>query len=325
MRRSVLGHYWTVTPHVIHALRPERVPRDEPWDLALQDPLHGEVRLTGWVRAPAASRELVVIVHGLGGHADSRYVVRTARAAHELQLSYLRVNLRGADKSGEDLYHAAMTSDLRAILASPSLARFERIVLVGWSMGGHLVLRWAAEPARDPRVRAVVAVCAPLDLSLAARAIQRPLGRPYQWHVLRALKAAYRHVATRRALPVGAREAERITSILEWDERIVVPRFGFADRDAYYATASVGPILRDVALPALFVAAEDDPMVTADPLRRWLADHGPSNGGAIEALWTGRGGHVGFPDDLDLGVGAPGAIEPQILRWAILRSGSGAR
>jgi hypothetical protein len=310
------GHLWTLGPHLAHAVRPVRAPRDEPWDATVVDPDLGAIRLTGWLRRRPGSEALVVLVHGLGGSTDSPYVLRAARACDEAGLSYLRLNLRGADRSGEDFYHAGLTADLRAALASPALASFERLFVLGYSMGGHVTLRWATEPGRDRRVRAVAAVCAPLDLKYGAEAIQRPLGRPYQWHILRGLKEMYA-AAARRLLraPYPVDAAMRLRTLLEWDDRIVAPRFSFASREHYYAEASAGPRLRSADLPTLFVAAEADPMVTADQLRPWLREASP----AVEVAWTGRGGHVGFPDDLDLGLGDVGPFEPQLVRWLTRR------
>ncbi len=312
MRRAFLGHFWTVGPHVRHALRPTPLPRDEPWDASVLDRRFGALRLTGWLRARETDA-LVVLIHGLGGSVDSSYVVRSAKAADDAGLSYLRLNLRGADGSGEDVYHAGLTDDLRAALASPDLAPYSQLYIVGFSMGGHIALRWASEPERDPRVRALAAVCAPLDLHFGARAIQRPLGRPYQWHVLRGLKDGYSATAARRSMPIAVDEAMAIRTLLEWDESIVVPRFGFASRHEYYQSASAGPVLASLDLPTLFVAAEADPMVTAEQLRPWLA----SASRAVEVAWTERGGHVGFPDDLDLGLGNVGPLERQIVRWLV--------
>ncbi|HBQ12380.1 MAG: alpha/beta fold hydrolase [Sandaracinaceae bacterium] len=311
VRRSLHGHFWTLTPHVLHVLRPEPVPRDEPWHTSVDDPAHGPVRLTGWLRDTPHSDTCVVLVHGLGGSADSRYVLRAAREARDVGMSYLRLHCRGADRSGEDIYHAALSDDLRAALASPGLAKFRRIYVIGFSMGGHMALRWAHEPDRDPRVAALIAVCAPLDLAYGANAIQRPGGLPYQWHVLRGLKEIYRAAAARRAMPVPVEHAMTLRTILEWDDEVVVPRFGWRDRAHYYEAASAGPMLEGCDLPTLFVAAHQDPVVTAGGLRPWLERASD----AVEVAWT-EGGHIGFPDDLRLvGDDRPGPLEPQLFRW----------
>lgn len=333
VRRAFFGHFWTVTPHLAHVVRPTIGPRDEPWDTTVIDPDVGPIRLTGWLRKPPGADACVVVIHGLGGSADSRYMIEVARAADAAGLAYLRLNMRGADRSGEDFYHAGLTVDLRAALASPALAAFSRLYVVGYSLGGHVALRWAAEPGRDPRVRAVVAICSPLNLGLAVRLIQRPFGRPYQWYVLRGLKEMYRAAAARRrasiiagsAASVGGSAARAnpyaaslstvlaIRTLPEWDELVVTPRFGFASPQAYYELTSAGPVLGAIDVPTLFIAAEADPMVTAEELRPWLA--GASK--AVEVAWTERGGHVGFPDDLDLGFGDVGPLEPQVVRWLL--------
>ena len=295
--------------------RPERAPHDEPWDATVHDAKYGDVRLSGWLRARPGSDTLVVLVHGLGGSATSRYVLRAARACDEAGLSYLRVNCRGADRSGEDIYHAGLTDDLRATLASPALSRFSRIYVVGFSMGGHIAMRWSLEPDRDPRVRALVAICSPLDLAFGAHDIQRPSGLPYQWHVMRGLKEMYAAAAGRRELPAPLEEILSIRTILEWDEAVVVPRFGFESLSHYYDTAAVGPQLHRMDLPTLFVAAEEDPVVNSAGLRPWLKEASP----AVEVAWTQRGGHVGFPDDLALDGKDVGPLEPQLLRWLLRR------
>ena len=94
---------------------------------------------------------------------ESRYARVGAGEALAAGMSCLRLNLRGADLEGEDFYHAGLTADLHAALADPALERYERVHLLGYSLGGHVVLRWATESG-DARVRSVAAICPPLDL-----------------------------------------------------------------------------------------------------------------------------------------------------------------
>jgi len=293
---SLGGHFWTVAPYLRHRCARVRAPAALPWSTTLADPSHGAVRLSGRLTEPEGASALLVVVHGLGGNAESHYMLPVARAAAEAGLACLRLNLRGADGSGEDFYHAGLTADLRAALASAAAARFEAALLLGFSVGGHVVLRWAAEEAADPRVRAVAAVCPPLDLDRSAAAFDRPERALYRRHVLGGLGRAYAAVAGRRAVPCPAPAARRIRTIREWDRRIVAPRHGFASAEDYYARVSVAPLLGRVTAPALLVAAEHDPMVPASTLRPALAGAGAN----VEVRWLARGGHVGFPAALEL-------------------------
>jgi len=341
------GHLRTLRARVARAIRPTEPAPSEPWETVLDDPKLGPVRLTGRLQVPPGSRAILVLVHGLGGCADSDYLVRMARAIHDQAdagaggepLACLRLNLRGSDRQGEDYYHAGLTADLRGALASEALADFETVYLVGYSMGGHVVLRYATEARSvdlpwagdgpsapdggiDPRVAAIAAVCAPLDLGRTGRVMDQPGFWIYRRYLLSNLMEIYRAVAERRPVPTPVEEAARIRVFRDWDDLVVAPRHGFDDALDYYARASVGPRLDQLAVPALLVAAEDDPMVPASTVRPVLDELGGLEGPGgipLHVRWVPTGGHMAFPGEIDLGLeqthGAPNDLESQLLAW----------
>lgn len=294
-------------PHVASTLRPPRVPAADTWRGVVDDPRRGAVGLTG--RLTRHGGDLVVVVHGLGGHPDADYVRRAAAAAHRAGASTLRLALRGADRAGHDYYHAALTADLHAALASPALADYGRVFVVGFSLGGHMTLRAATEAQLDPRVVAVCAVCPPLDLAACQLHIDRRSLAVYRRHVLQGLKAIYAGVAARGAVPVTPRRARRITTILEWDDLVVAPRHGFDDAADYYARSSAGPRLGDLRCPALVVAAAHDPMIPIASCRPFLGAP------RVTARVSRSGGHVAFPRGLHLGLGDSPGLMGQVLDW----------
>ena len=310
---AMLGHLWTIGPNLRHRLLPHAAPAASEWSTVLRDPKVGPVRLSGALaRAPGAredARELVILIHGLGGAIDSQYIIKGAMVAAAMGLDSLRLALRGADRSGEDFYHAGLVADLEAALASPALAEYAAIYVVGYSLGGHMTLRWALAPS-DPRVRAVASVCAPLDLAAGGAAIDRPRGAVYRAHVLAGLREIYAAVAARRPVPAPLASIAAVTTMRAWDRLAVVPRHGFCSVDDYYDSESVGPRLGALALPALVISATGDPMVpafTLEPHLRRLPAH-------VAARWV-PGGHVGFRPGLDLGLGDGPGLERQLLAW----------
>jgi predicted alpha/beta-fold hydrolase len=305
------GHLWTLGPYLRHNLLPSRVPEWQPWTTELTDRAAGEIQLSGRMSRGFQSDAVVVIIHGLGGSAISYYARNAARAAARAGIDSLRLNLRGADRSGADYYHAGLTQDLEAALASAELRRYDRVLLLAYSLGGNMVLRYLAQNP-DPRVCAAAVVCAPIDLEKSARAIDRPRGAFYRRHVLKALKEIYRHVALRKPVPLPWSDALRIDTIEQWDEQIIAPRHGFAGASDYWARTSACHVLGDIATRTLFVAAEHDPMVLIDTVRPWL-----HNAATLRRIVTGRGGHVGFPRKVDLGLGSGGTVEDQIIRWML--------
>lgn len=294
------GHLWTVLPFVTGKLRPPRLSDHARWRGEVHDETHGRIELHG-LFAGRDHRDAVVLVHGLGGGLDSPYMERAAAAVAQTGMGCLMLAVRGAERAGEDIYHAGQTADIDAALRSPALATYKNLYLLGFSLGGHMALRVGLEP--PPNLRAIAAVCSPLDLAKSSRAIDAPLAWVYRTHILRGLKEIYREVAARRGVPTPQARVASVRTIREWDALTVVPRYGFGTVDEYYASMSVGPRLDAVQVPAMIVHAEADPMVPTWTVAQSLAAPPPH----IEVRRLSAGGHVGFPAHVDL--------EAQILSW----------
>ncbi|MET0387140.1 MAG: alpha/beta fold hydrolase [Polyangiales bacterium] len=306
------AHAWTIVPNLLHAARARLPPAAEPWSTTLDDPRIGTLTLHGELRREVGpyAKHCVVVVHGLGGSIDRPYCIQAALAAQRAGLSCLRVSLRGADRRGEDFYHAGLSVDIAAAIASPALASFDRLYVLGYSLGGHVTLHYALQ-AIDPRVRAVAAVCAPLDLDLSALHIDGRGAALYRRHVLAGLKEIYAAVAAKHTVPTPLRIATAARRIRDWDRLTVVPRFGFESVEAYYATQSVGPRLAELTRPALLVQSSVDPMVPPWTYERHLARTLPQ----LSVRRLRAGGHVAFPRLLGADGSAKRWLEDQILDW----------
>ena len=312
---TLAGHFWTIAPVLRHRARPAVAPASVAWSTEVPDAQLGAVTLRGLFRERAESDAAVIVVHGLGGTTTTHYCLTAARAVDAAGLACLRLALRGADRDGEDLYHAGAVADIAAAVGSPELTRFKKIYVLAFSLGGHVALRYAlpSVQARDPRVRGLAAICSPLDLELGAQHIDSPAAALYRRHVLTGLKAMYLACAARRPMPVPNDRVLAVRSIREWDRLTVVPRYGFGSAEAYYSQMSVGPALDQLELPALLVSHPRDPMVPPWTYQRHLARRLP----ALEQRWLSSGGHVGYPTGISLGEPGPRGVEAQALTWLL--------
>jgi predicted alpha/beta-fold hydrolase len=270
-----------------------RAPRAEPLEVTLDDPTMGRVRLRALFGGPRHGRAVAVIVPGLTGTPTSPYLAHAVRAAESAGFAHLRIGMRGTDRTGEDIWHGGLTADLHATLAHPALERFERIVVVGYSVGGHASL-CAATEAIDSRVAAVASLCAPLDLELGTQEFDRPGRRLYRRAILSALDQIYAATHARRGLPTPVEVVRRARSSRERDALAIAPRFGFTSAEDYYARASVAPRLGRVRVPALVVAALGDPIVPPSTLYDALR----AARDTVSVRWV-KGGHVAFAEPVE--------------------------
>jgi len=245
-----------------------------------------------WQPGPRRERPALVIAHGLGGSSEASYQVSLGRAAHDAGWHVVRMNLRGAGPSEAlcaRLYNAGLAEDVVAV-AQAVARQAARVVLVGYSLGGNLVLLAGSRDASGlpDEVAGVAAVCAPVDLAACADRFDARDNAGYRAHFLWALRHQYRR-RQRRLPELYAAGLERgLRSIWEYDDVVTARYGGFANARDYYARSSSGPWLARLARPALLLWAADDPLVPVEAVSRW-----PVGATARREVET-TGGHVGF-------------------------------
>jgi predicted alpha/beta-fold hydrolase len=243
-----------------------------------------------------ASRLTAVLVHGLEGSSDSRYIRGIAAIAFAAGMNVIRMNMRncgGSDALTPTLYHSGRSADVGAVMRHFT-ARFglERVALVGYSMGGNLVLKFAGEwgAGRGGPLVAVATVCPAIDLAAGADALHEPVNRGYEWHFLRNLKRRIRHKAELFPAIYRIDGLGPIRSIREFDQKIVARYCGFRDADDYYYRAASARVIDRIAVPTLILTAQDDPFIRLLPESRARILANPH----IHFVESRHGGHCAF-------------------------------
>ena len=236
---------------------------------------------------------IAVLVHGLAGGAGSPYVVRLAVLLVAKGVRVLRMNLRGAGEGfglARGTYHAGRSEDLREVVEEFAReAPGSPIGLVGFSLGGNLALKLAAEAAESPvsGLNCVVAANPPLDLSACCRNLRRVRRKIYDRNFVKALRSQIlRHHAHFPDLGPGG--LAEVRTVYDFDERYTAPRNGFRDAEDYYARSSAGPMLPRIRVPGLVIHAEDDPFIPVETFRSLAFPPGL----ALELIPSG--GHLGY-------------------------------
>jgi uncharacterized protein len=247
-------------------------------------------------QADKLSRPTIILIHGLEGSADGRYILGTAAKAWAAGANVVRMNVRncgGTAHLAPGLYHSGLTADLRGVTFELiERDRLPAVWWVGFSMGANHALKLAGELGDDapPELKGVCAVSPPIDLALCARDIIRPENRVYDQRFLRSLKATLRHKNQFFPGLVDFEKLGRARTLWEFDEVVTAPHFGFRDALDYYTQSSSLPYLARVRVPTLMIHAHDDPFIPFEPFKH------PSIAANPHVLLHGtrHGGHVGF-------------------------------
>jgi hypothetical protein len=238
----------------------------------------------------------IIVVHGLEGSSDSQYMQGIARDGLAAGMNVVLMNQRncgGMDDCAPTLYNSSLSGDVAAVvqhvLENDGVSRF---ALIGFSMGGNLVLKLAGEwGSNGPRqFRAVAAVCPAMDLAASADALHRPANRIYEYYFLMQLFRRFRLKARLFPGKFDVARLRGISSLRSFDDRITAHYCGFAGADDYYARAAASNVVDRIAAPALIIHAANDPFIRVQPetLRRIMAN--PN----ISYIETVDGGHCAF-------------------------------
>jgi uncharacterized protein len=251
-----------------------------------------------------ASAMTLVVVHGLEGSSDSQYVIGTGSKAWAAGMNVVRMNMRncgGTEQLGPTLYNSSMSADVgmvaQTLIADDGL---QKMAVVGFSMGGNLVLKLLGEWGKDipPQVKAGVGVSPAMDLAPSADALHNRANRIYEWRFLQGLR---RRMLRKAALYPGrydVRYLRGMRSMRDFDDQITARYSGFRDAQDYYTRAAAARVVDRIAVPTLILHAQDDPFIRVLPETREKLLHNPH----ITYVETAHGGHCAFlaePDGYD--------------------------
>jgi uncharacterized protein len=243
----------------------------------------------------------LVVVHGLEGSSESQYMMGVARNGLAAGMNVVLMNQRncgGMDHCAPTLYNSSLSGDVAAVAKSViEKDGVSRFALVGFSMGGNLVLKCAGEWGRGgpPQFKAVAAVCPAMDLAASADALHGPSNRIYEWYFLLQLFRRIRTKAKYFPNDFDLTRLRGVTSLRLFDDRVTAPYCGFAGADDYYARAAAANVVDRIAVPGLIIHAANDPFIRVRPetLRKIAAN--PN----LTYVETADGGHCAFVGEPD--------------------------
>ncbi|MBT8256016.1 MAG: alpha/beta fold hydrolase [Bacteroidia bacterium] len=257
--------------------------------------LDGDFMDLDWSETNQSSGKVAVLLHGLEGNAQRRYMLGQARALIENGWDACAVNYRGCsgvDNFSYGSYNAGKTDDLESVIQHIiKKDSYDEIALIGFSLGGNLILKYLGEGRIIPKeVIKGMAVSAPLSLKGSLEQLEKQKNVIYRTSFIHDLRKKYRVKMPKHPAHMNQHELKRIRSLKDFDDIYTAPAHGFEDAFDYYRQNSSLQFLKDITNPVLILNAQNDSFLSPHCYPELLASKSKN----IYLETPKHGGHVGF-------------------------------
>ena len=240
------------------------------------------------------SNKIAVLCHGLEGSSASKYIQTTAALLADKGYAIAAMNYRFC--SGEInrqlvTYHSGRTEDLHT-LVTHLLPHYASIYLIGFSLGGNLVLKYNGEGIfpLSPKIKATVAISVPVDLHSSSLKLQERQNLLYTWRFIYTLSKKIHLKHKQYPNEVDVKLLKRVKKLTDFDEYYTSQLNGFKDARDYDSKASCKQFLLSIKKPSLLINALDDPFLSPSCFPYEEAENNPN----FYLMCPKHGGHVGF-------------------------------
>ncbi|GGG99433.1 alpha/beta hydrolase [Polaribacter pacificus] len=243
------------------------------------------------------SNTLALLIHGLEGSSQSKYILSTTNELNAHDIDTVALNLRGC--SGEDnlllsTYHSGKTEDIDFVIEH-LLENYQHknLLLIGFSLGGNLTLKYMGEYAGkiSPRIKGAIAVSVPIDIESSEQELDKLKNKLYLEEFLKTMRLKILEKAHK--FPDFELDKELLFKAKRFkhvEKLYTVPVFGFDSPEDYWKKASSKPFLLKINQPTLLINAKDDTFLgeACYPFEE------ANNSDFFFLEVTNFGGHVGF-------------------------------
>lgn len=241
------------------------------------------------------SSTLAIISHGLEGDSERPYMRGMAKIFTDNNIDALCWNYRGCGSEMNikpRLYHSGATTDLGTVVEVAVDKGYNQIVLIGFSLGGNITLKYAGEQGKNlaSHIKAAIVFSVPLDLAAGGREISKPHNWMYSKRFLRNLKNKIRIKHQQFPEIIKLNGLNEVNNLRDFDDVYTGPIHGFSGADDYYFQCSANRFLKGINIPSLIVNAKNDPFLPAECYPFKLIEQCPK----IVFETPNHGGHVGF-------------------------------
>lgn len=216
-----------------------------------------------WSESIQPTSKAVILLHGLEGDAQRHYIVGSAKKLNQSNFDACALNFRGCSGETNRLYrsyHSGATEDLISIIEYILSAKaYKEIYLMGFSLGGNLILKYLGEGNAIPeQVKAAVGVSVPCSLKSACDELLNSKNVLYSARFKKHLLAKLRQKQQLFPDRISTAEITSISTLKDFDDVYTSRAHGFQDALDYYEKCSSNQFLANIKVPSLIMNAKND-------------------------------------------------------------------
>jgi uncharacterized protein len=238
------------------------------------------------------TNRLVVLTHGFEGNSLRPYMLGMAKIFSQNTWDILSWNCRscsGEINSAFKMYNHGNIDDIESVINHAiSVKSYEEVVLVGFSMGGNITLKYAALKAH-PSVKKVIAFSAPLDMKSSTEV----LGEKHNWLYRLNFEKKLQPKLVKKIIQYPDKLSKQDILHKDWEKQLQTyfcKINGYESLNKFYEIGSALNFIPQLKIPALIVQAINDPLLTPECFPYELAE----NHEYIYLETPQYGGHCGF-------------------------------
>lgn len=242
------------------------------------------------------NKKLAIVLHGLESETQVSYMKGMCKYLSENNFDTVAINFRGC--SGEQnrlfkAYHSGFTEDLREVFNFIETQKdYDCFYLVGFSMGGNILLKYLGEEGDkiNQKIKKAVAISTPCDLAAVVKHLAKRKNQLYEKRFIRSLKVKLLEKSEKFPDLLTRQKVISMRHFYDIDEIFTAPTHGFLSAEDYWEKNSSIKFIEKIALPTLILSASDDPFLTQEcfPIEE------SKNNPFIKLHISKYGGHVGF-------------------------------
>ena len=242
------------------------------------------------------NNSIIVLSHGLEGDTSRQYITGMVKNFNANGFDCLAWNFRscsGEMNQTKTFYHSGATHDLESIVKFSLSKGYDKIYLIGFSLGGNLTLKYLGEKGQNlyPEIQKAVTFSVPLHLSSSSKKIGWLYTKRFNKSLIKKILEKSQRFPE---FQIDTSNIVKIKTLKDFDDAYTSQLHGFVDAEDYYEQNSSLYFLDKINIPTLIINAQNDPFLSEEcyPFEKIRT---------MEKVYfqaPKMGGHCGFyPDD----------------------------